>query len=173
MEEVIKIIKELQVSSGKRLQEILEENRYNRMFRDVIFFVYNPYKTTGLSSKNIKKDVKDVAIKGTEVFAQPDSIYDMFIFLQTHNTGKDEDIAYIQAYIRVQPEEYRDIYEQIFTKELKLGITAKTINKVWKDFIPEFNVMLAEKYWDRMEDLEKTKPNIIITTKLDRHKGGC
>ena len=27
MEEVIKIIKELQASSGKRLQEILEENR--------------------------------------------------------------------------------------------------------------------------------------------------
>ena len=50
---------------------------------------------------------------------------------------------------------HREIYKQIFTKELKLGITAKTINKVWKDFIPEFNVMLAEKYWDKKCDCGK------------------
>ena len=97
----------------------------------------------------------------------------MFDYLIDHNTGKDENIAYVQAYIKAQPEEYREIYKQIFTKELKLGITAKTINKVWKDFIPEFNVMLAEKYWDRMDELEKEKPDIIITQKLDRYKSSC
>ena len=62
------------------------------------------------------------------------------------------------------------MYGQIFTKELKLGITSKTINKVFPNLIPEFNVMLAEKYWDRMEELEKTNPDIIISQKLDRHK---
>ena len=181
IEEVIKIIKELQESSGKRLQEILEENKDNQMLKDVLYFVYNPFIVTGLSSKNIKKDVKDVIVRGTRCFtqiiedggAEPYFITDMFRFLQTHNTGKDKDIAYVQSYIKVQPEEYREIYEQIFTKELKLGITAKTINKVWKDFIPEFNVMLAEKYWDRMNELEKEKPDIIITQKLDRHKSCC
>ena len=180
-EEVIKIIKELQESSGKRLQEILEENKDNQMLKDVLYFVYNPFIVTGLSSKNIKKDVKDVVVRGTRCFtqiiedgrAEPYFITDMFRFLQAHNTGKDEDIAYVQAYIKDQPEEYREIYKQIFTKELKLGITAKTINKVWKDFIPEFNVMLAEKYWDRIDKLEKERPDIIITQKLDRHKSCC
>ena len=97
----------------------------------------------------------------------------IFDYLIDHNTGRDEDIIYVQHYLRSLPSKDREIYEQIFTKELKLGITAKTINKVWKDFIPEFNVMLAEKYWNRMNELEKEKPDIIITQKLDRHKSCC
>lgn len=188
MEEVIRIIKELQANSGKRLQEILEENKDNQMLKDVLYFVYNPFIVTGLSNKKMEKDTSNMKVRGTRRFgnfleetallsdedfgkalftSENFDITCMFDYLIDHNTGKDENIAYVQAYIKAQPEEYREIYKQIFTKELKLGITAKTINKVWKDFIPEFNVMLAEKYWDRMETLEKEKPDIIITQKYD------
>ena len=194
MEEVIKIIKELQDNSGKRLQEILEEHKDNQMLKDVLYFVYNPFIVTGLSSKKVKKDMSNIRIMGAKRFKPciEDSallsledfakalfniktfdITCIFDYLIDHNTGRDEDIAYVQAYIKDQPEEYREIYKQIFTKELKLGITAKTINKVWKDFIPEFNVMLAEKYWDRIDKLEKERPDIIITQKLDRHTSSC
>ena len=194
MEEVIKIIKELQANSGKRLQEILEENKDNQMLKDVLYFVYNPFIVTGLSNKKMEKDTSNMKVRGTRRFGNfleetallPDEDFGkalftsenfditcMFDYLIDHNTGKDKDIAYVQAYIKAQPEEYREIYKQIFTKELKLGITAKTINKVWKDFIPEFNVMLAEKYWDRRETLEKEKPDISITQKLDRDTSSC
>ena len=57
MEEVIKIFKKLQESSGKRLQEILEENKDNELLKKVLWFVYNPYIVTGLSSKKINKMV--------------------------------------------------------------------------------------------------------------------
>lgn len=57
MDEVIKIFKELQNSSGKRLQEIINENKNNSLFRDVLFFLYNPYIITGLSTKKINKEV--------------------------------------------------------------------------------------------------------------------
>ena len=194
MEEVIKIIKELQANSGKRLQEILEENKDNQMLKDVLYFVYNPFIVTGLSNKKMEKDTSNMKVRGTRRFGNfleetallPDEdfgkalftseIFDitcMFDYLIDHNTGKDKDIAYVQAYMKAQPEEYREIYKQIFTKELKLGITAKTINKVWKDFIPEFNVMLAEKYWDRMDKLEERRPDVIITQKLDRNTSSC
>lgn len=174
MEEVIKIIKELQASSGKRLQEILEENKDNQILKDVLHFVYNPYIITGLSSKKINKDVSNITL--TKVPVENGARIDItrvFNHLKLYNTGRDEDIGYIQHYLSFVSAEDRNIYEQIFTKELKLGITAKTINKVWKDFIPEFNVMLAEKYWDRMKGLEKEKPDIIITQKFDRHKSCC
>lgn len=55
MDEVIKIFKELQNSSGKRLQEIINENKNNSLFRDVLFFLYNPYIITGLSTKKLIK----------------------------------------------------------------------------------------------------------------------
>lgn len=168
MEEVIEILRELQNSSGKRLQEILEENKDNQMLKDVLYFVYNPYIVTGLSSKKINKDLSNMTILKVPMFDSPNfDITCIFDYLINHNTGRDEDIAYVQHYLYSLPSEDIEIYEKIFTKELKLGITAKTINKVWKDFIPEFNVMLAEKYWDRMEELEEKNPDIIITIKLD------
>lgn len=160
MEEVIKIFKELQESSGKRLQEILEENKDNELLKKVLWFVYNPYIVTGLSSKKINKIVNK-QIK----YAPAETIEEVFEYLQEHNTGTDIDIAYVLEFIQGKPEQ--EMYEQIFTKELKLGITSKTINKVFPNLIPEFNVMLAEKYWDRMEELEKTNPDIIITQKYD------
>ena len=160
MEEVIKIFKKLQESSGKRLQEILEENKDNELLKKVLWFVYNPYIVTGLSSKKINKIVNK-QIK----YAPAETIEEVFEYLQEHNTGTDIDIAYVLEFIQGKPDQ--EMYEQIFTKELKLGITSKTINKVFPNLIPEFNVMLAEKYWDRMEELEKTNPDIIITQKYD------
>lgn len=160
MEEVIKIFKELQESSGKRLQEILEEHKDNELLKKVLWFVYNPYIVTGLSSKKINKMVNK-QIK----YAPAETIEEVFEYLQEHNTGTDIDIAYVLEFIQGKPDQ--EMYSQIFTKELKLGITSKTINKVFPNLIPEFNVMLAEKYWDRMEELEKTNPDIIISQKLD------
>lgn len=160
MEEVIKIFKELQESSGKRLQEILEENKDNELLKKVLWFVYNPYIVTGLSSKKINKMV-NTQIK----YAPAETIEEVFEYLQEHNTGTDIDIAYVLEFIQGKPDQ--EMYGQIFTKELKLGITSKTINKVFPNLIPEFNVMLAEKYWDRIEELEKTNPDIIITQKYD------
>lgn len=160
MEEVIKIFKELQESSGKRLQEILEENKDNELLKKVLWFVYNPYIVTGLSSKKINKMV-NTQIK----YAPAETIEEVFEYLQEHNTGTDVDIAYVLEFIQGKPDQ--EMYGQIFTKELKLGITSRTINKVFPNLIPEFNVMLAEKYWDRMEELEKTNPDIIITQKYD------
>ena len=163
MEEVIKIFKKLQESSGKRLQEILEENKDNELLKKVLWFVYNPYIVTGLSSKKINKMV-NTQIK----YAPAETIEEVFEYLQEHNTGTDIDIAYVLEFIQGKPDQ--EMYSRIFTKELKLGITSKTINKVFPNLIPEFNVMLAEKYWDRMEELEKTNPDIIISQKLDRYK---
>ena len=162
MDEVIKIFRELQNSSGKRLQEIINENKNNSLFRDVLFFLYNPYIITGLSTKKINKKVA-MQMK----YPPARDIMDVFYYLNEHNTGTYIDIAYVLEFISNQKDEDKDIYVQIFTKELKLGITSKTINKVIPGLIPEFNVMLAEKYWDRINKLEEEKPDIIITQKLD------
>lgn len=160
MEEVINILNELKNNSGNNLIEILNNNSKNELLKKVLYFVYNPFITTGLSNKKIKKQV-------SLDLNSSDNIEDIFSYLESNSTGKDCDIAYVQNFINKQPKEYKEIYEQIFTKELKLGITSKTINKVWKNLIPEFDIMLAEKYMDRIDELERNKPQIIITQKLD------
>ena len=110
------------------------------MLKDVLYFVYNPFIVTGLSNKKMEKDTSNMKVRGTRKFgnfleetallsdedfgkalftSENFDITCMFDYLIDHNTGKDENIAYVQAYIKAQPEEYREIYKQIFTKELK------------------------------------------------------
>jgi DNA ligase-1 len=63
------------------------------------------------------------------------------------------------------PDIYHTLLEKVITKTLPLGIDAKTINKVIPDFIPTFNVQLAQKYFDKPERLEGK--HFAITTKID------
>lgn len=152
-------------SSNNEKQVILEKNKNDELLKEILKFVYNPYFKTGLSTKKIKKKIAPTEYR---LLLNPeDSIIHIFNYLKDHNTGTDQDIAYVQWYIRNYSEGCPEIVEGILTQTLKIGMTAKSINKVWNNLIPEFDVMLAEKYWEKMDKLEMSKPEIIITQKLD------
>ena len=152
-------------SSSNEKQAILEQNKNNELLKEILKFVYNPYFRTGLSSKKIKKKITPTEYR---LLLQPDnSITYIFNYLKDHNTGTDQDIAHVQWYIRNYSEGCPEIVEVILTQNLKIGMTAKSINKVWNNLIPEFNVMLADKYWEKIDKLEQEKPRILVTQKLD------
>lgn len=152
-------------SSSNEKQAILEQNKNDELLKEILYFVYNPYFRTGLSSKKIKKKIAPTEYR---LLLQPDnSITYIFNYLKDHNTGTDQDIAHVQWYIRNYSEGCPEIVEEILTQNLKIGMTAKSINKVWNNLIPEFNVMLADKYWEKIDKLEQEKPRILVTQKLD------
>lgn len=132
------------------------------MFRDIIYFLLNPYITTGISEKKIGKEIS----KNSELTIHFSTFIDLTHWVSEHNTGTDEIINIIQKYIEFQPSEMHDFLKSIITKSLKLGCDYKTINKVFgKGFIPSFECMLAEKYFDHV-DFVKGK-SFTLTTKLD------
>lgn len=143
-------------SSRNEKEEILKKNKDNDLLRYVLYFVYNPYIVTGLSDKKMNKNI---------AFREFVSLnMDMMEYLKENNTGTDVDVYRVKSLIKRQPLELQVLYYQIATKNLKIGITAKTINKIFgKNFIPEFNVMLADKYADHEEKVKE----FIITEKLD------
>lgn len=152
-------------SSSNEKQAILEQNKNDGLLQEILNFVYNPYFRSGLSTKKIKKAI---APTNYRLMLNPEnSITYIFDYLKDHNTGTDSDIAQVQWYIRNYNEGKPELVEQILTQTLKIGMTAKSINKVWQDLIPEFDVMLADKYWEKIDKLEVSKPEIIITQKLD------
>ena len=157
MFKVLEIIKQIENTSGRNDKEaILLANKDNQLLRDVLYFVYNTYIITGLSDKKIKKKVAPI-----REFKQ---INDIMEYLKENNTGSDRDIQHVQNYITNQPEELQELYTQIATKNLKIGITANTINKIFgKSFIPQFSVMLASKYEDHEHKVDK----FIATEKKD------
>jgi DNA ligase 1 len=164
MENVVKIIGELQAESSKTGKEaILRANKDNELFRKVLRFVYNPFIVTGLSTKKITKNVK------INSSSYPTTLEEAINHLRKNNSGRDTDIAVIQAFINtLETDEMKEVAQQIFTKDLKVGITEKTINKVYgKGEIPSFGVMLAESY-AKKED--KVKGKFFITLKLDGNR---
>lgn len=166
MIEQYKILEKIKnTSSNNEKQAILEQNKNNELLKEILKFVYNPYFKTGLSSKKIKKEIAPTEYR---LLLQPEnSITYIFNYLKDHNTGTDQDIAHVQWYIRNYSEGCPEIVEEILTQNLKIGMTAKSINKVWNNLIPEFNVMLADKYWEKIDKLEQEKPRILVTQKLD------
>lgn len=160
MENVLRIIEEIEKTSGRNDKEsILKRNKENLLLQDILEFIYNPYIVTGLSSKKIRKKVRET------IRYQLQNVNELMDYLLKHNTGTDKDVAVIQEFISRQPQELQELYTQMCTKSLKIGVTAKTLNKVYgKGFIPEFNIMLADKYF---ENEDRIKGEFIVTTKLD------
>ena len=160
LETVKQIFEQIQSTNSKLEKErIIKENSSNKEFLYTLDFLLNPYIVTGLSSKKINKQVPST----TGYFR--DAIH-MMDYLKTHNTGSDLIIGDVQGFIYTQPEEMQEFYISLFTKALVLGCAANTINKVLgKGFIPQFEVQLAEKYFEHSNKVEGK--DFTITKKLD------
>lgn len=163
MKNILSIMTELQSTDGKlKKQEIIKENLDNEYFVEAMKFLLNDFIVTGLSSKKINKEI---AVEGYAYAIY--NILEAIEYLKANNTGKDADIQNINFCISSQnTEEEKEFCRLLFTKDLKLGISASTWNKIVpKDLqIPVFDVMLAKKF---SEHSDKVRGNFIITKKMD------
>ena len=130
-------------------------------------FVYNPYITTGISTKKLDtlpKTFSDTSFSDITMLLQ---------YLSVNNTGRNQDLLEISKFI-ARHYKYEDLIKQIISKDLTLGIQSTTLNKVFgKDFIPTFDVMLGYKYFDDPDKLLPDGVDFILTTKLDGVRGIC
>ena len=162
MEKVLRIVHQIQGTSGRNDKEaILRENEDNQLFKDVMQFIYDPFILTGISKKKISKQLK----LPTELSTL--SIIDVMDYLRVHNSGRDTDVILVQNFIRSQPEILRDFLVKIVSKDLSMGLTDGTLNKVYGDFIQTFSVMLAKKFEDHKQ---KIKGDFVVTEKLDGNR---
>ena len=129
-------------------------------------FIYNPYKITGISKKKISRDFNFLSTSFSDIFG-------LITYLETHITGRQDDIDEVKTFIE-NNKEYEDLIISIVTKDLKLGVQPTTLNKVFgKGFMPTFDVMLAEKYFDAPEKYLPEGAEFTLTTKLDGVRCVC
>ena len=152
------------LSDNSRLAKIavLEKWKDNESVRYFLQFVYDPYIITGLSDKKLNKNV-DLSLYS--LFDEDGNFNDeygcthwldypedkvIFEYVREHNTGRDYDIRTVQTFKKSHFDkrpEMLDLFDKVITKNLQLGIDAKTINKVIPGLIREFNVQLSNKYF--------------------------
>ena len=136
MEEVIKLFKQIQeTSSTNDKKTIIAANKDNESFKKCLVFLLDGNINTGLSAKKIKKKV----IKSEYILP---TFEDVMKYLNQNNTGTDNDISMIQAFLNEHDED-REFYEQMITKSFRLGADAKVINSVIPDLIPTFEIQLG------------------------------
>ncbi|PAY58690.1 ligase [Ligilactobacillus salivarius] len=167
------IFKEIKVVSSKKAKEdIIKKYKDNELFTKTLKFVYDDFITTGISTKKINANIKDneFMVLNTGFKYNYENLLD---WVKEHNTGKLDTVYMLQTYInQFEDEETKQFLKDVFTKKLKVGITAKTINKVLgKGVIEEFGCQLAYPYHKYLNKLEGSE--IIVTQKLDGHRSIC
>jgi len=161
MQEIKEIFEHIQATSSRTGKEqILRDNKDNQLFRDTLHFLLNPYITTGLSEKKINKEVSYI---GAYIF---NDAMEVIKYIARNNTGSDAVISSVQWFIEKQPKDMQEFYEGLFTKSIKLGCAANTVNKIFgKGFVPQFECQLAQNYADYTDKVNGKE--FTLTTKLD------
>lgn len=166
MHNTIKLFEQLQATNSRKEKEsILKANKNDSEFVANLSFLLNDYIVTGISKKKIAKKIGN-----RESSLVIHSLPELREYLTVNNTGKDEDIYQVQQFIETYASDHKEVIEGLVTKSIKLGVTAKTLNKIIPGCVREFGVMLAEPFSKNQKLIEKNKEankDFILTTKLD------
>lgn len=156
--EVIKLIGDTGSINNKLF--ILKKNENLPGLKEILKFIYNPYCKTGISNKKLD-NAKFILATAYKVTWK-----DAIDYYSTHRTGSDDDIGFGVNFINDTPDEAKWLARAIITQDLKIGVTATSLNKVYgADFIPKIGCMLGTLYGD--VGPVKTKWPCIVTEKLD------
>ena len=163
--EITKALAEISsISSGNEKLAWLR-NHDDENLKEVFKWYFDNSYPTGISEKKYGR-----GIEGSTLVKVNITFSDVMEYLKLHNTGRDSDLDYIMAarmIICATPEE-SECYKRLVCKNYPMGIDAKTINKVFKNLVPTFDVCLCDKYYDRPELVDGTR-EFAISTKID----GC
>ena len=173
MKEIARAIYEIQATPGRNDKLTLLE-KYAELpgFKETMRFVYDPYIKTGIADKKLMKGIH--GMKNEQL-----TVYDVIKYFEVNQTGTDDDVHFAWLFINAQEtEQARDLAFAMVTKNLKIGITDTSLNKVYgTDFIPRIGCMLGVPY---PENKHKVKGPFIATEKLDgirrilvKEKGRC
>ncbi len=149
-------------ASRKHKQEVLKKYKDDEVVKKYLKIAYDPYTVFGISEKKLSK-----AVTGITVYPA-DNIFDLFYWLEKHNTGTDYAIKMCQVTMEkvfAESEGCTWLLKELICKDLSIGADSKTINSIMPDLIPTFNVQLANKYFDKPEYVEGKE--FAITTKID------
>ena len=149
-------------ASRKHKQDVLTKYKDDEVIKRYLKIAYDPYTVFGISTKKLSKIARPID------WFHAATVFELFDYLTNHNTGTLEDIAACQEMMFCAAEldpTLECLLSDLICKDLSIGCDAKTINSVIPDLIPTFNVMLAEKYFDKPERVEGKA--FALTTKID------
>ena len=127
-------------SSGNYKIETIKKHSDSEFLQNIFNYTYNPYKKYNVTSKNCKKNF--------DLLGHPNTYGSIFTLLDdlanrvcTGHTA----IANVNRFI-LENNEHETIIYNIIDRDLKMGASTSSINKVILNCIPTFKVALANPY---------------------------
>ena len=161
-------VEELKADNSRNYKiSVLQKYKDDEDVKYYLDFLFNPYIVTGISDKKLNRQV------ATDYTTELCTLKEVLEYTKNHNTGSDRDLSIIftnrDTILENSSVEdttpLADLFNKVITKNLPLGIDVLTINKCIPNLIPTFNVMLANKYFEKPEYVEGK--NFTLTTKID------
>ena len=139
---MIEPILELQRAQGaKAKQAVLSKYRNDEFFRRFLYYALNPMLTYNLSEKTLRLKSGE-SIEGDLHFFE--DCFSCCEFLSRLRGIDDATVRQVKAllYTRCEKAE-RELWIRLLSGTLRLGVTAKTVNKVIPDLLPVWEIQQA------------------------------
>ena len=153
MKEVIKIIEQLQNTSGTNDKiQILKDNKDNETFKKALEYTYNNNKQYGFSENKLRELLNDFDMNCLNEITWNNG-FDMLDILSKNNIN-DSLRTNVITFLSIKDKDEQELWIRMLTKDLRCNISTKLINKAIPKLIPEFKIQQAypiDKYRDKLK----------------------
>ena len=153
------IIQKLESDNSRLFKEsVVADHIDDGLFVTGLQYALDPLVTFGVQQVPEKKDPTGEGLL-------PEDFYDMAdALIKRELTGHAARDAILVAMAKATQEEWNDWYRRILIKDLRCGVSVKTVNGVKKDTVPVFGCMLAH---DGAKHPKKIKGECFVEYKYD------
>lgn len=160
-------------SSTLSKQAIMQEHKDNTIMKTLLFCAYNPFVQYNI--KIIPTSISDCTNKQIHP-ERYQRFLNLLCSLSKREVTGNAAISEVESFLKDCCQIEYTWYTRVLTKDLKIGIADKGINKVFKGLIPVYEVLLADKIPSEDLNLDTAKalkmlPERIVTQyKIDGYR---
>ena len=141
---VASILELQKVSGAKAKQDVIKRYAEDEWFKMFLYFALNPLLTYNLSEKTLAKTDADDAVLANTRLMFFNNIFECCDFLSRLRGVDDATVRQVKLLLYNHcGKSEREVYIKLLAKTLRLGVTAKTVNKIIPGLIPEWEVQQA------------------------------
>lgn len=156
---ILELIEELSQNSSKTMKlKILMGHSDNALLKRVVVMAMNP-----LTVYNIKK-IPHYTTSDKPMLSLADAL-DELNKLSSRQISGNAAIAHLQNILATTQQDDAKVIELVIGKDLKCGVSIKTMNKVWAGLILDYPCLLASQYNEKT--IKNIKYPAMVQQKID------
>lgn len=157
MRNVLKVLEQIENTSARTEKERLLKENDSELLRKTLLYALDPFFIYGIGSKTFDCYTANSHTEHKDIFSLLD-------YLLVNCNGSDKDKMEVLAFLNNYDDFEKEFYKRIILKDIRVGISSKTANKVFPNLINSMELQLAKKYFD---EEHKVNGYFWATLKLD------